>query len=109
MTFGERVKAALTFRGLTQGQLELHAQVDQGHISAIINNKKIPRVDVAARLALALNTSLDWLTGLPRHEAEALEPDEDAILRIYRSAPDRATKDELLDLMRTLAKRWQNE
>lgn len=82
--FGQRISSALEFREWTQGQLSLRSGVGQSHISQILRERKMPRLDIAAALARALDVSLDWLAGLPERHPEALAPDEAELLRLYR-------------------------
>jgi transcriptional regulator with XRE-family HTH domain len=101
MSLGERLQSILEQRGLTQGQLALKSKVPQSHISMIINEQRTPGIDVAVKLARALDVSLDWLAGLPPREKSVLTPDEEELLRLYRALETnmRAT---LLDVARSL-------
>jgi len=100
-TLGERLQAALELRDLTQGQLAHKARVRQGSISMIISGaRKAPRVDTLAALAVALDVSLDWLMGLPRRDKEVLQPDEDALLHLYRQIASPTVRRTVLDIVR---------
>lgn len=97
MVFADRLRQAMEARELTQGQLEIAAAVSQGHISMILNEKRIPAIDIAMRLALALGVSIDWLCGLPVRDPGALSHDETMLLESYRAIPDERGRQLALD------------
>ena len=84
--FALKLKAALAIRGLTQGQLKVLAGVSQSAISRSLSGETVPAVDIAARLARALDVSLDWLCDLPPRTPGELTPDETELLNRYRAA-----------------------
>lgn len=98
---GQRLNSAMLARGWTQSDLARESGLRQAHISQIINADRRPRFELMIPLARALDVSLDWLAGLPPREPEALEPDEDELLRVYRSM-DKSHKDAMLSLGRSL-------
>lgn len=61
MTLGENLKAYRSMRGLSQQQLADAAKVSQATIAAYELDKKSPSIDIAARIACALNIRLDML------------------------------------------------
>lgn len=86
--FAERLAVMLELRDMTQGQLAVKSGISQPHISRILRGENVPNVDIAAQLAAALNVSLDWLVGLPERQPDALRPEEDQLLRIFRRISD---------------------
>lgn len=62
--FGRRLKQARQQKEWTQKELSEKAGVSQNSLSAYENLGKIPSLEVGARIAEALDVSLDWLCGL---------------------------------------------
>lgn len=98
MTFGERVANMLELRGWSQSQLAERSRqaqkkmgqagtIQQSTISRIVGQNRAPGLDVAAAIALALDTSLDWLVGIRGYteDSVAKTPDEAELLRNYRA------------------------
>lgn len=56
-----RIKAHRRKRGISQSTLAYITSLGQSTISEIENNKYIPRVDTAIRIAQALNTTVERL------------------------------------------------
>lgn len=91
--FAERLKAAIEFRGYTQGQLESRTEyvgekVSQSYISRLVQGKQSPSLSVLVALAQALDVSLDWLAGLPKRDPQELDPIEDKLLASFRKIED---------------------
>jgi transcriptional regulator with XRE-family HTH domain len=84
MGFAEQLDRAIDMRELTQGQVAVKTGLQQSHISMIRRGQREPSVSIAARLARALDVSLDWLCELPVRAPGALEPDEETVLQLYR-------------------------
>lgn len=61
--FKNRMSDARRRLGLTQKQIAEKASIQPSSYSAYENNKKVPPVDIAIRIADALGVSLDWLCG----------------------------------------------
>jgi len=99
MGFRERLREAMDVRGIKTNQLAVKAGLGSGHVSMILSGQRNPGIDVAARLARAVGASLDWLCGLPAREKDALTPDEDELLKLYRDV-DPALKRVALEAMR---------
>ena len=78
---GTRVRAIREQRGLTQDQLGRASGVRRSHISRLeTGQRENPSVDITARLAVALDTSTDYLMGLtddPRPVREVIHPSSD--------------------------------
>ena len=71
-----RLKALRKERNLTQIQMQLLTGIDQSDYSKIESGKRYYSFEQCKRIALALNTSMDYLAGLtdekrpyPRKEA----------------------------------------
>ena len=72
-----RLKALRKERKLTQIQMQLLTGIDQSDYSKIESGKRYYSFEQCRRIALALNTSMDYLAGLtdekrpyPRNEAK---------------------------------------
>ena len=63
-TFGERLVEARKMRNLSQEQLGINVGIDKRLLSRYETNKTLPSIEVAKKLATALQVSLDFLTGL---------------------------------------------
>ena len=64
MTFGQKLIEAIKNKGLSQEQLGKMIDVDKRIISRYETDKTIPSVDVAKKIANALEVSLDFLSEL---------------------------------------------
>jgi len=60
-TFGQRVRAAREALGKSQVNLAAAAGISQGYLSQLETDEREPTLSIAARLAKALNISLDEL------------------------------------------------
>ena len=60
----ERIKRARETIGLSQSQVAKELGITQPAYSYIENGDKNPSLPVAKKLAIVLNTSLDYLTGI---------------------------------------------
>jgi len=85
--FADKLQAALELRGMSLRLLSQRSGVSQSHISRSINGESLPTVDVAARLAQALDVSLDWLCDLPERRPGTLAPLEDELIKSFRAVP----------------------
>ncbi|MGN1444255.1 MAG: helix-turn-helix domain-containing protein [Acutalibacteraceae bacterium] len=59
-----RLKELRKERGLTQIQMQMLTGIDQSDYSKIENGKRYYTFEQCKRIALALNTSMDYLAGL---------------------------------------------
>ncbi len=64
MEFDQRMKEARTRKGWTQRQLAEKAEVSPSAISSYESYGKMPPIDIAVRIAEALEVSLEWLCGV---------------------------------------------
>ena len=108
-SFGKNLEKARKIRGWTQGQLEEYAKVDQSTISKLKTTGRDPDFPIACKLAQALGVSLDWLAGLPARTPGELLPDEQELLRLYRNELEDGSRDVLLDMAHTMARRRRRE
>ncbi len=60
-TMGARISELLNQKGMTQKQLSLKAGITEAAISHYIKGDRIPRASVLIKLAIALNTTSDYL------------------------------------------------
>ena len=85
-TLGERLSAVRERRGLTQGEVARRAHLPQQAISRLERGERSHvRSDVLARLAIALETSADFLLGL--RETDATSPAHPQHRRTRHAAP----------------------
>lgn len=59
--FGECIKRIMTHKGMTQKELADKVGITQSAMSRYINDKRIPFIDVAFKIAAALGVSIDEL------------------------------------------------
>jgi transcriptional regulator with XRE-family HTH domain len=97
-----RLREAMDIRRKTQERLAAETGVSQSHISRIVNGEREPTVDIAVRLAYALDVSLDWLCGLPPAPDSPLEPDEGELLASYRAITTESARAIALNLVREM-------
>lgn len=62
--FSTRLKSLLKKRGITQKKLAEMLGTTGAAVSRYVNGERSPRSDTLARMAVALNTSTDYLLGL---------------------------------------------
>lgn len=108
MEFRRRLKAAIELRDMTRADLEALSGVKQNYISMILSGQRDPGLDVAVRLARALEVSLDWLCEIPQQQVGALTPAEDELLRLFRQMSD-VGREVALDMARAIAARRSRE
>lgn len=99
--FFRRIKDRRTAKGITQKQLAEAVGIAAGSLAAYEQGTKTPAVDVAAKIAKALDVSIDWLFGL-EERAEAPEPKSfgdviRAFLSISKVFPEVELSRELVD------------
>ncbi len=64
MNLGERLKQLRKERGFTQVKMQHLTGIDQSDYSKLENGKRYYTFEQCKRIALALNTSMDYLAGL---------------------------------------------
>ena len=88
-TFANRLRSALTYRGLTQKQLAEASGVTEAAISKYLAGERIPRSVTVSSLAKALHVPIAELID----QGPASDGDmEDAVLLIARNAKDLTTE-----------------
>ena len=65
---GERLKDLRKKRGFSQVKIQMLTGIDQSNYSKLERGYRIPTLDQAVRLAIALNTSVDDILGLTDEE-----------------------------------------
>jgi hypothetical protein len=68
--FADKLRAAITARGLTQLEVDHLAGLGQGHCSAILNGKRIPRIDTLMRILDVLDRDLAFTPVLAPADGE---------------------------------------
>jgi|GEM_PF-2963946 transcriptional regulator with XRE-family HTH domain len=68
-----RLRIAIRTKGISQLELAQKVGVSEKSISSYIHNKSTPRISILAKLAKALDTSVDWLLGLYPTESHDFE------------------------------------
>ena len=68
MEFKERLKALRKKRGYTQVKMQMLTGIDQSDYSKIESGKRYYTFEQCKRIAVALNTSMDYLAGLTDEE-----------------------------------------
>lgn len=101
MRFGERLRIAREARGLKQAGLSEISRVSQSLISQLENSLTATGSEYTARLARALNVSVDWLADeigtMEPQTYSTTDPKVIAVCRIMEAMPeygkDAAVKD----------------
>lgn len=100
----ERLAALLKERGLSQRKLAERSGVSRSHLSAYLTGTREDMgFSLMAAVARALDVSLDWLAGLPPRHSDALQPDEEDLLRAWRAIEDERLRRWLLNAARDAA------
>jgi len=84
---GIRIRQQREARNLTQGDLAKRICATASFIGQIERAKKVPSLETAARLSMALDTTMDWLVFGNRHKCDGkacpLFDDLDALMVAY--------------------------
>lgn len=87
-----RISELLAQGGLSPEQLSETADIPQEELSGILAGSVTPNIDILAKIAKALNTSMDFLIGsVPYSEMISSEEEED-IIRYYRGMSKRGKR-----------------
>ncbi len=103
MSFAKRLSDLIYKRKMSQGQVAQKTGIGQSHISQIASGQRVPSVETAAKIARGMGVSLNWLCDVPERVSGALTPDEDQLLRTYRSISNPDTRQQVLELVSVLA------
>lgn len=87
-TVGSRVKELRTKRGWSMSELTRRSGIATRHVGAIEQGKTSPTLRTLARIADALETSVEELTGAPF--PSDLAPDERELVSRYRALSEHA-------------------
>ena len=87
MDFGTRLADTRKEKGLTQDDLEKATGINKRLISRYEKNDTMPSIDVARKLASALQVSLDHLTGLD-YSLFINDPEMTKLLKGYEQLKD---------------------
>lgn len=88
--FSTRLKDIMDTKGVTQLWLAEKTNIAEATISRYVSGIHAPRVDYAARIANALNVSVDYIMGLSLEATLSGVPEEDVVILAdaYRRADD---------------------
>ncbi|MGK7390103.1 MAG: helix-turn-helix domain-containing protein [Candidatus Cyclobacteriaceae bacterium M2_1C_046] len=87
MDFGTRLANARKEKGFTQDDLEKATGINKRLISRYEKNDTMPSIDVARKMASALQVSLDYLTGLD-YSLFINDPEMTKLLKGYEQLKD---------------------
>ena len=90
---GRRLESVLELKGWTQEGLAQRSGVPQSTISKVLAGKRSTRFEIIARLAYALDVSLDWLATGEARQPEEMTPEEQVLLENYRRIGNSVVKE----------------
>lgn len=88
MSLGTRIQKLLTAQGITQRELAEHLHLSANTVNGYIRNRRCPDCSTLSKIAMYLNTSVDYLLGntsVHFHPEYSLTPDEGLLLSNYRA------------------------
>ena len=91
VSIGEKLKLLRRERGWSQDEFAYHAQIDGRQVSRYENDRVMPSVEVAVKMARAYNVSLDYLLidDVPRRPLELhLSKLSERVLQLGPLSPD---------------------
>lgn len=88
--FSSRLKDIVEAKGVTQSWLAEQAQTTEATISRYMQGIHKPNLDIVARIAKALNVSIDYIMDLSLSPTPYREPEKDIVIlaNAYRRADD---------------------
>ena len=98
-TIGKRIQSLMEETGYTQKELAGMVGVTESAMSRYINDDRMPKSNVVANLATALNTTSDYLISGEKPEDNFAE-----IYRLVARSTSKMTQEEKFELMRLLTK-----
>lgn len=98
-TIGDRIVTLLKNENLTQKELAQMAGITESALSRYINNERMPKMEVIANLATALNTTSDYLISGKEEETSF-----NHLSKLIARGSKTLTQDEKMKLMRLLTK-----
>lgn len=92
--FGQKIKAIMKQRGITQTWLAQKTGITEATLSRYVNGSRKPQADTAASIAEALDLSLDYLMGITCSPApiKNLSTEESIMLSAFDKAGTRDRK-----------------
>lgn len=70
-TYSDRLLYLLAVNGWSQSDLAEKSGVSQASISNYLYKGRIPKLDIAAKISVALGVSMDWFAGLDHDSLES--------------------------------------
>ena len=86
MKFGDKLRALIEERGITQKELAVSLNVAASTLGSYVQNTHEPDFETLKRIAKYFGVSVDYL--LSYHSGKAATHQEDDLLRIFRSLSD---------------------
>lgn len=88
--FSKRLQDIIEAKGVTQAWLAEKANTTEATISRYISGVHKPNLDIVARIAQALNVSIDYIMDLSLSPTPYREPDKDIVIlaNAYRRADE---------------------
>lgn len=102
-TFGQRLRACLDEKGLSQADLSRLACIDRSMVSKYIKGTKNPKIDTIRRCAAVLYVNPEWLEGYNVEkdpQPVALSPLENDLILCFRSC-DAAEKYAIIEFIKS--------
>ena len=99
-TFGERIQELLQKRGMTQKELATIIGVTDASMSRYVKNDRIPKGEVVANIATALQTTSDYL--LDKEQTADINNDFPKIQRLIARNASLMTDEQKRELINAL-------
>jgi transcriptional regulator with XRE-family HTH domain len=91
-TFSQRLAELLKQQGITQKELSERVGITEASMSRYMNSERIPKSEIIANIATALNTTSDYLLGT--EEDGNIESDYPRIVRLIARNSASMTKEQ---------------
>ena len=98
-TLGGRILALSKEKYITQKDLAMMVGVTESALSRYINNERVPRLEILANLATALDTTVDYLTTGVKPET-----DFDEIYRLVARSSYALTEEQKMKIIEAVMK-----
>lgn len=69
-TYSDRLLYLMTAQNLTRKELAEKSGVSETSISNYLYKDRLPKFDIAARIAVALGVSMEWMAGIDKSELD---------------------------------------
>ena len=99
-TFGERILELLHKKGMTQKELAIIIGVTEATMSRYVKDSRVPRGEIVANIATALQTTSDYL--LDKEESADLKNDYPQIQRLIARNVSGMSKEDKMSIMSIL-------